>query len=180
MKLFFENCSRNFLDSKELLYPDLRNFDLVFAILILVHITLISFENMYTCTLICSLYPVKEVHPKRKHRKRYKEENPRRFVFGKNKCCSFVCSRSCNYYTLYLVYFDLKSIHSYCVYWIVAEISVSNSFHIICNEFFISHYHDRKEGSFLCETVTSFSTWILVCLSWNLSRFVPHSVGIPP
>jgi len=58
-------------------------FSLVFAILFCVHITLISFENTYTTTFICHFYPVKEARPKRKHKKRYKEERAGCFVFEK-------------------------------------------------------------------------------------------------
>jgi len=54
------------------------------------------------------------------------------------------------------------------VYWNVAEIWTSNSFQKICNELFIHHCHDWKEGSFLCETVRSFlteysSVWVETC-----------------
>ena len=78
---------------------------------------------------------------------------------------------------------DLKftTDNPYCVHWDVGEIWSSNSFDKICNEFFIHHHcHDWKEDSFVCETVWSFSNWILLYLSWILSRFVPYSVGILP
>jgi len=42
-----------------------------------------SSENTYRSIFICRLYPVKEACPKRKHKKRYKEKKPGRFVFGK-------------------------------------------------------------------------------------------------
>ena len=37
-----------------------------------------SSENTYTSTFICRLFADKEARPKRKHRKRYKEERPGR------------------------------------------------------------------------------------------------------
>ena len=82
-EFFFWKCSINFLDSKELLFPYLQNFAQVFAILLWVYITLISSENTYTSTFICRLYPVKEARPKRKHKKRYKEEKPGHSIFEK-------------------------------------------------------------------------------------------------
>ena len=74
---------QKFLHSKALLFPDLRNFRLVSAILFWVHIVLKSFKNTYKSTFILRLYTFKEVRPKWKHRKRYKEEKPRHFVFWK-------------------------------------------------------------------------------------------------
>ena len=53
----------------------------------------------------------------------------------------------------------------------------------------IHHCQGWKEGSFVCETVWFFSWvnthlfdffrgWILICLTWNLCRFVPNLVEI--
>jgi len=59
-----------------------------------------------------------------------------RFVFIKNKFFCFDWSRSGIYYPLFLGCFDLKFFLSdipYCVYWVVTEITVSNSFHKISN-----------------------------------------------
>jgi len=132
--------------------------------------------------LICFLYPIKEASPKRKHRKRYQEEKPGSSIFGKNKFSSFVCFLSVTYYVLFLGCLDLKLLPDipYCVYWDVVGFQSSNSFHKICNEFFIHHCHDWKEGSFLCETVSLFSNWLPIRLSWNFSRFVQNSIGILP
>ena len=63
---------------------------------------LITFENTYTSTFICRLYPVKVAHPKGKHRKGYKEEKRGRSVFGKNRFSSYVFSRFGNHYALFI------------------------------------------------------------------------------
>ena len=166
--------------SKALFFPYLRNFTLVYAILLWFHIALKSSENTNSSTFICRLYSVKEARPKRKHRKRYKEEKARTFCFRENKYSSFVCYWSESYYALFLGCFDLKCLPDipYCVYWVVAEIWASNSLHEIFNEYFIHHCHNWKEGSILCETIWSFSNWIHVNFCWNLPRFVPNSIQI--
>ena len=53
-----------------------------------------------------------------------------------------------------------------------------DSSHKIGNKFIIHHCQGWKEGSFVCETDWFFRGRILVCLTWNLSRFVPNSMKI--
>jgi len=88
-RIFFLKCSRNFLNSKELLFPYLRNFAQVFVILLWIHITLINFENNYTSTFICRLFPIKEARLKRKHRKRYKEKKNHDVLFSEKQVFQF-------------------------------------------------------------------------------------------
>ena len=45
----------------------------------------------------------------------------------------------------------------HCVYWVLAEIWAPDSSDKIGNKFFIHHCWGGKEGSFACETVSSFS-----------------------
>ena len=80
------------------------------------------------------------------------------FCFRKT---SFVHSRSRTYYALLLGYFRLKflPVIRHCAYWVLAEIWDQNSSHGICNKFFNHHFQGQKEGSFVCETVWSFS-WV--------------------
>jgi len=61
----------------------------------------------------------------------------RTFCFRKNKFSIIVCSRSGTYYAIFVGCLDLKFLPNipYCVYWVVAEIWASNSFHKICNDF---------------------------------------------
>jgi len=82
MKLFLENVPEILVVQGAPLsifakfYPSLCNF-----ILSLYYVK--KFQKTYISTFICHLYPVKEARPKRKHRKRYKEEKSRRSVLGK-------------------------------------------------------------------------------------------------
>ena len=71
------------MHSKALLFLDLQNFALLYAILYWVHFALKISENTYISTFICRLCPFIDARPKRKHKKRYKEEKPGHFVFGK-------------------------------------------------------------------------------------------------
>ena len=139
------------------------------------------FQKTYTSTFICCLCPVKEARPKTKHKRRYREEKSGRFVLKKKTSFpGLFCSRSGIYYALFLCCFDLIILPKilYCVYWVVVEIWVSNSFHKICNKFFIRWCQGWKECLFLCEVVWFFYNLIPICLSWNLSHFVPNYVGI--
>ena len=74
---------------------------------------------------------------------------------------SFVHSRSGTNYALLLDCFGLKFLPDvrHCVYWVLIEISSSDSSHKIGNKFFIDHCRGWKEGSFVCETVWFFS-WV--------------------
>ena len=181
-EIIFGKCSRNFLQSKALLFPDLRNFCHVSTILFWVHIVLKSFENTYTSTFTRLLYPFKEVRPKWKHRIRYKEEKPGCFVFWKTSFpvlftlgprlitpYSLGVVIWCFYQTLLIVCIEV---------WLTFELEMPST--IFAMIFFIHHCHDRKEGLFLFEIFLSFSNWIFVWLSWNFPRFIPNFVGSLP
>ena len=161
--------SINFLHSKALLFLDLRNFALVsvfFSVFIL------RWKNPKTFTQVLSLFLSNQGGmSKKKTQKKIYGRKARTISFQKNKFSSLFCSRSGCYYTLFLQCFDLKFLPDIpcCVYWVLAEIWASNSFHKIWNEFFIHHCQGWKEGSFTCEIVWSFSNWILLCLSRNFS-----------
>ena len=162
-------------------FSDLRNFAIVFTILFWVHITLKSSANTYTSTFIYHLYLVKETCPKRKQRKRYKEEKRGRSIFGKT-----------SFLVLFALGLGLITPYSFDVLiWYFYQ-----TFLIVCNELwlrfepqirsirfamnFLFIIATTKRKVHLCETVLSFSNWILVCLSWNLSCFVPNYVSILP
>jgi len=71
----------------------------------------------------------------------------------------------------------LPDVH-HCVYWVLAKIWTPNSSHKIGSKFFIDHCQSWKGDLFVCENVWFFRGWILIRLTWNLSRFVPNSVEI--
>jgi len=62
--------------------------------------------------------PAKEARPKRKQRKRYKEEKPGRSVFGKKQVFQICLLLFWTYYGLFLGCLDLKFFPhiAYCVY----------------------------------------------------------------
>jgi len=99
------------------------------------------------------------------------------FCFRKT---NFVHSRSGTYYALLLGYFGLKFLPDIrdCVCWVLAEIWTPDSAHKIGMKFSINHFQGWKEGLFVCETVWLFRGWILIRLTWNLSRYVPNSAEI--
>jgi len=99
------------------------------------------------------------------------------FCFRKT---GFVQSRSGSCYALFLGSFGMKilpDIH-HCVYWVLAEIWAQ-----ICptrfsvNFLFIIARVEKKVR--LClKLFDFFPRWILIRLTWHLSRFVPNSVQI--
>ena len=134
------------MKTKAIIYRNLWNFTILFAILFWVRIALKKFTQVLPY-VVCTQVR-RHVH-KRITKRRYGEEKPRRFVFEKN---TFVNSRSGNYYNLFLWYFRLKflpDICHHCVYWVLAEISAPNSSHTICNKFFI-HYCQGPKWRFVC------------------------------
>jgi len=106
--------------------------------------------------LICCLHPGKQARPLKNHKKKIRGRKARTFCFRNT---SFVHPRSGTYYALFLGCFGMKLLPEvlHCVYWVLAEISVPDSSHKICNNFFVPHYQDWKEGSCVWETVWFFS-----------------------
>jgi len=113
----------------------------------------------------------------KKSQKEDRGRKARTFCYRKT---GFVHSRSGTYCFLLLGYFGLKFLPDirHCFYWVLAEIWAPDSSHKIRNKFPIHHYPGWKEGSFVYESVWFFSGWILIRLTWNLSRFVPNSLEI--
>jgi len=73
---------------------------------------------------------------------------------------SFVHSRSRTYYALLLGYFNLKFLLVFAI-----------------NFLFITVRTERKVRLYV-NLFDFFTRWILICLTWNLSHFVPNSVEI--
>jgi len=118
----------------------------------------------------------RHVH-KRITKRRYGEENPWRFVFGKP--------------ILFTLALGLTTPYSFSVsFWNFYQTSVTVSFEVwlrfeaqirptgLAINFFIDHRQGWKEGSFVCETVWFFCGRILIRLTWNLACFVPNSAEI--
>ena len=166
------------MQTKTILYRNLWNFALLFAKKKLGSYCVEKFWKK-----IMQVISYVDCTPIRTHVRKQITKNKIRGWKFKTFCfrkTNFVHSRSGTYYVLLLGYLDLKFIPDIChyVYWVLAEIWAPNSSHKICNKFFIHHCQSLKECSFLCETVWFFPRWILIRLTWNLSRFVPNSVEI--
>ena len=104
--------------------------------------------------------------------------NARTFCFRKT---SFVHPRSGTYYALLLRYFSLKFLPDvpHRAYWVLDEIWAPDSSHKIGNNFLYSSLPGHI-GRFVCvwNCFDFFRGRILICLTWNLSRFVPKSMEI--
>ena len=113
-------------------------------------------KKIHTSTLICWFHLGKEAHPQTNHKKKIGGRKAMTFSFRKS---SFVHSWSRTYNGLHLGYFCLKFVPDirHCVYWVLDKIWPLDLSHNIRNKFFIPHYQNWKEGSFVCETVWFFS-----------------------
>jgi len=154
-KLFRENFSEIFVQTKAIIYQNLKNFAILSAIFILCPY---GAEKSYTNTFIGCLHLGKEARPKTYHKKKIRWRKARTFCFWKT---SFVHSRSRTYYALLLGCFSLKFLPDvrHCVYWVLNIIWTPDSSHKIDNKYFIDHCQGWKEGLFVCETVWFFS-WV--------------------
>jgi len=97
---------------------------------------------------------------KKKTQKKIKGRKARTLCFRQNKFSSFVSYLFESYYALFLGCLDLKFLPNipYCVYWVVAQILTSNSFHKICHEFFIQHCNESKKFCFCVKLFDHFLT----------------------
>ncbi len=165
-----------------LLFPNLRNFSLVSAILLSSYYAEKFWKHLHKY-FDMSFVSSEGGTSKRKTQKKDIRNKTQDVLFSEKQVFQFCLLSVWDLLRLIpqVFCFEILTRHSpYCVYWFVVEFSNSNSFQKICNEFFIHHSYNWNEDLFLCETVWSFSNWILVSLSWNLSHFVPNSVWILP
>ena len=109
-------------------------------------------------------------------KRRYGEEKPGRFVFGKPVL--FTVDLGLTSLTPWVFLSEIFPDIRHCVYLVLDEIWAPDSCHKIGNNFFIHHCQSWKEGSFVCETVWFFRWWVHICLTWNLLRLFPNSVQI--
>jgi len=119
-----------------------------------------STKNTYISTFICRLYAVKEARPKRKHKKRYKEEKPGRSVFGKTSFPVLFCSRSGTYYALFLGSFDLKFLQAFLIVcielWLRFKPQICSTRFAI--NFFIYHCQTERKVRFCVKLFHHFLT----------------------
>jgi len=111
---------------------------------------------------------------------RYGKEKPGCFVFGKPVLITLGLGLTTTYSLGILVWNFYHTFVTVSVeFWLRFEPQIRPTRFAI-NFLFITAHHCQgwKEGSFVCETVWFFRGWIVVHLSWNLSRFVPNLVDI--
>ena len=134
-------------------------------------------EKIHTSSFICCLNPGREACLQKNHKKKIRGRKARTFYFRKT---SFLHSRSRTYYPLLLGCFVLKvlpDVH-HCVYWVLDEIWAPDSSHKIRNKFLFITARAARKVRLSVKLFDFFRGRILICLTWNLSRFVLNSVDI--
>ena len=172
-KLFRENVSEIFMQTKAILYQNLWNFALLPSVFIL---RPYCTEKIYASNFICCLHPGKEARPQTNHKKRIRGRKAKTFCFRKT---GFVNSQSKTYYALLLGCFGLKFSPDvrHCVYWVLADTWALDSSHKIGNKFCIDHCQGWQEGSPVCETVWFFFVGNTHTFDLKFVAFFPEFSG---
>ena len=118
----------------------------------------------------------RHVH-KRITKRRYGEENPGRFVFGKPVLFTLGLGLTAPYSLGILVWNFYQTFVTVSIeFWLRFEPQIRPT-RLAINFLFVTARAERKVR--LCvKLFDSFRGWILIRLTWNLSRFVPNSVEI--
>jgi len=165
---------RILVQTKAILYQNLWNFALLSAILFLVRIALKKFTQVFSYVVYTQLRS--HVH-KEITKRRYGEEKPGRFVFGKPVLITLdlgltppfsLCILVCNFYQTFVI----VSVE----FWRRFEPQIRPT-RLAINFLFITVRVER-EVCLCVKLFDFFRGWILIRLTWNLSRFVPNSVEI--
>ena len=129
------------------------------------------------------MHPSKEARAqtkyKRKHKRRYRAENPACFFSSETQFCSLSVLDLLRLISLGLLVWNFyQTFAIVCIeFWLRFEPEIRLTRFAI-NFLFITVMAERKVR--LCVKLFEyFSRWILIRLTWNLSRFVPNSVKIP-
>ena len=110
-------------------------------------------------------------------KRKYGDEKPGRFVFGKSVSFTLGLGLTTPYSFRILVWNFYRTIFIVSTeFWVILEPQIRPTGFAI-NILFITATAGRKVR--LCVKLFDFfPRWILICLTWNLSRFVPNSVEI--
>ena len=173
-KLFWENFSEIFVQTKAIHNRNLRNFALLFALLFLVRIALKKFTQVLP--YVFSIQVRRHVH-KRITKRRYVEEKSGRFVFGKPILFTLGLRLTTLYSLGVLVWNLYQTFITVCIeFWLRFEPQIH------CTRLPISFLliNARTEGKVrsCVKLFDFFRGWILIRLSWNFSLFVPNLVEI--
>jgi len=162
---------RNFVQTKDILYQNLWNLPLISAIFFRVRIALKKFTQVLSY-VVCTQVR-RHVH-KQITKRRYGEEKPGRFVFGKLVLFTLglglttPCSLGILVWNFYQTFVTVS-----VEFWLIFEPQIRPTG--LAKKKFIHHCQGWKEGSFVCETVWFFS-WVS-SHPFDL-KFVPNSVEI--
>jgi len=179
---------RNFVHTKAILYQNLWNFALLSTILFRVRIVLKKFTQVLSY-VVCTQVR-RHVH-KQITKRRYGEENPGRFVFGKPVSFSLGLglTRPLSlgilvwkfYHTFVIVSVEFRQRFEHQI--LFTTLAINFLFITIRTEMNVRLC--AKLFLFFCgwilirlcaELFDFFHGWILIRLTWNLSRFVSNSV----
>jgi len=165
---------RNSLQTKAILYKNLWNFTLNSAILLYVRIALKKFTQVLSYVVCTQIR--RHVH-KQITKRRYEEEKPRRFVFGKPVLFTLGVGLTTPYSLGILVWNFYHTFVTVCIeFWMRFEPQIRPARFTI-NVLSITARAERKFH--MCVKMSDFFRgWILTRLTLNSSRFVPNSVDI--
>jgi len=161
---------RNFVQTKAIFYQNLWNFALLSAILFQVRIALKKFKQVLSYVVCTQLR--RHVH-KQITKRRYREVKRGRFVFEKPILFSLGLGLTRPYSLGILVWNFYQTFGTESVefrLWFEEQILPTR---LTINFLFITAKAERKVR--LCAKLFDFFRgWILIRLTWNLSRFVPN------
>jgi len=165
---------RNFMQTKAILYRNLWNSALIYAISFRVRIAQKKFTQVLyyvVCTEV-----MRHVH-KQITERRYGEENPGRFVFGKPVLFTLGLGLTAPYSLGILVWNFYQTFVTMSIeFWLRFEPQIRPT-RLAINFLFITARVERNVR--LCAKLFDFFRgWKLIGLTWNLSRFIPNSVEI--
>ena len=165
---------RNILQTKAILYRNLSNSGLISAISFRVHIALKKFTQILSY-VVCT--QVKRHVHKQITKRRYGEEKPGRFVFGKPVLFTLGLGLTTPYSLGILVWNFYQTFVTVSIeFWLWFEPHIP-PIRLEINFLFITARAERKVR--LCVKLFHFFRGrILTRLTWNQSLFVPNSVEI--
>ena len=171
---FRENFSEIFCKPRAILYQNLWNFALLSEIVFCVRIALKKFTRVLSC-VVCTQVR-RHVH-KQITKRRYGGEKPGRFVSGKPVLFTLGLGLTTPYSLSILVWnFYQTFVTVYSELWLRFEPQIRPT-GLAINFLFITARAERKVR--LCVKLFDFFRgWILIPLTWNLSRFVSTLVKI--
>ena len=165
---------RSFVQTKAILYQNLWNFALLSEIVFWVRIALKKFTRVLSY-VVC--FQVRRHVHKQITKRRYGGEKPRRFVFGKPVLFTLALGLTTPYSLGILVWnFYQTFVTVSTEFWLRFE--PLNRLRRLAIKFLFITVRAERKVRFCVKLFDFFRGRIFVCLTWNLSPFVPNSVEI--